>query len=198
MKPVDQTLFGGEVGNCLAACVASIFEIELDKVPNFAAAGDRWGEALAEWASERGWVPLLLHFEQESARPATERLAEMFPGVYSIVSGPAERGLLHATVWRGGAIEHDPHPSRAGLLSIHDVIVFVPLCPGVKPAPASRTRCSRCNGANVEQQWWVNPNTRELIEPAGDHEEAQYGMTWCHDCDAHVELVVDAAAGGVS
>lgn len=119
MLPVDQTRFGRSHGNCLAACLASLLELPLAKVPTFTP--DGWRSELGAWLKRRGLWFLQLNM------PSREALAEVKG--YAIVSGHSERGLLHATVWRGGEMVHDPHPSRAGILDIEDVIVLAPYSP---------------------------------------------------------------------
>lgn len=105
MTPVDQTKFGFPEGNCFAACVASLTGVPLEDVPPFCSR-EGWWEAFCEWLEQRGWYPI-------AGEGAPH---EMIVG-YVIVSGPANRGLDHATIWRHGALVHDPHPSRDGLLS---------------------------------------------------------------------------------
>jgi hypothetical protein len=127
MIPVDQTRFGAPDGNCLAACLASLLELSLDAVPHFT--GEGWRARLGEWLRGRG----LWALEWDAPRGCTidgsrSWLAVNVPG-YAIVSGQATRGLLHATVWRGGELVHDPHPSRAGLLDVEDVLVLVAIDP---------------------------------------------------------------------
>lgn len=81
------------------------------------------------WAKERGFAAVRLMLTQDehvSLERAREHQEDWMPDALAIVSGNAERGHLHATVWRGGEMIHDPHPSRAGLLDVLDVIVFVP------------------------------------------------------------------------
>ena len=122
MTPVDQTIFGGREGNCFAACVATILRLPLEDVPNFCAHED-WFARFDAWLRERGLWPLKFD-------ASAELIDNVARDALGIVSGEAERGLMHATVWRGGAMVHDPHPSRAGLLEVVDVIYIVPLDPG--------------------------------------------------------------------
>lgn len=119
MIPVDQTTVG-DAGNCLAASVASVCHLGLAAVPDLR--GDQWWPILASWLHQFGWAPLYL-----------ETLPASFTG-YCLGLGEGPRGLLHAVVWvggPGGGIAHDPHPSRAGLVSWpHAYVLFVPLNPG--------------------------------------------------------------------
>ncbi len=108
MKPADQTLLHGEQpepGNCMAASIASIFELQIERVPNFAAADNCW-DALDAWLRPRGFVSLRIPRGITYARK-----------VYMMTCGPSPRGngLFHAVVSFRGEIVHDPHPSRAGL-----------------------------------------------------------------------------------
>ena len=127
MIPVDQDRFGLPDGNCLAACVASLLELPLAEVPHFA--GERWRADLDEWLRARGlWALMFVPGAATSLAEASAWLDATVSG-FCIVSGQAARGLLHATVWRGGDLVHDPHPDRAGLLDVEDVIVLVPIDP---------------------------------------------------------------------
>jgi hypothetical protein len=117
MKPVDQTIFGAPEGNCLPACIASLLELSIDDVPHFGA--DNWLDTLTRWLAPRGFYPICATLPTDW-RPA---------GLY-ILAGKSPRGdFLHAVVARGDEIVHDPHPSRAGVLSRHDATLLVPLDP---------------------------------------------------------------------
>lgn len=113
MKPTDQTLFGNKEGNCFASCVASIFEVPLDEVPNFCTTKD-WYERLGAWANERGLYPIMFPYSDEWVPPG-----------YAILSGKSPRGdFLHAVVSFKGEVIHDPHPSKQGILTKADWIIF--------------------------------------------------------------------------
>lgn len=121
MKPVTQTLFGDMKGNCFAACIASLLELELATVPNFCVDHhSRWWDVLNDWLEPRGFVAIML----EGAEMQHYRSA------YVIASGPSPReGVSHSVLYRNGELVHDPHPSRAGLLEVRDVIVLVAIDP---------------------------------------------------------------------
>jgi len=116
--PVDQTRFGSPGGNCLAACVASLLELPLADVPQLGPT--TWLDDLGAWLLKRGLYPICFKIDAPW-RPT---------GLY-ILAGKSPRGdFLHAVVARGDEVVHDPHPSRAGVLSHVDVTLFVPIDPG--------------------------------------------------------------------
>lgn len=124
MIPVDQTQFG-EQGNCFAACVASILEIKLDEVPNFCAKPDGWWLRFLRWMSDRGWGVIVLDLVDSEGASAAAFLNRI-QGYAWIGSGPADRGLLHAVVYCGREMVHDPHPSRAGLQKLEEALFITP------------------------------------------------------------------------
>ena len=124
MIPVDQTVYGGEAGNCLAACIASLLHLEIEAVPNVCEGGDGWFDRLTAWLLPRGMVPLCFK------GPPLPQLG----AALCIVSGASPRGdFLHATVYRGDALVHDPHFSRAGIGEVADTMYLIPLDPMEPP-----------------------------------------------------------------
>jgi hypothetical protein len=99
-------------GNCLQAAVASVLALPLDAVPNFATFL-WWPQAMKFWARGR---MLVVRNEQTATIP--ERLC--------VVGGKSPRGVDHACVAEAGRIVWDPHPSRAGLVSVDEVWWFEP------------------------------------------------------------------------
>jgi hypothetical protein len=140
MIPITQDQFGEE-GNCMAACVASILELSLDQVPNFAAGNNSsgaWFPKMWDFLYPRGFeiVPYYLSGRvnpDDTPLPdevlnfldLPEHLLKVHP--YYLQCGPAARGFSHATVGRGGLIVHDPHPSRAGLIKTDHYLFLCPL-----------------------------------------------------------------------
>lgn len=123
MKPVDQTIFGPELGNCFAACVASVLELPLEDVPNFCEGGDHgWFDRLRAWLRPRGLWALTCKL---GGKPGASD-GGWYPEGLHIAGGQSPRhACLHAVVARGNEIVHDPHPSRAGVLSFEDSVVIV-------------------------------------------------------------------------
>lgn len=121
MKPVDQEHFrhvGAEQwGDCMRATLASLLELPLADVPHFAqeAKGEPsdYYEAIQDWLCARGFLMVMAMGSGQGKFFA--------PGcdhdVYHLISGLSPRGndLHHSVVGKNGQIEHDPHPSRAGL-----------------------------------------------------------------------------------
>ena len=118
MIPVDQTTFGVPGGNCFSACVASLLELPIERVPYFM--GD-FPADFDRWLAARGLF-------QAVYRP--KNLEQFVPReALLIIGGMSARGP-HAVVGNGALeVLHDPHPSRAGLVTIEDVTLLVPLDP---------------------------------------------------------------------
>lgn len=118
MIPVDQDRFGPGVGNCFSAAVASILELPLTDVPFFMT-GDDWYVGFQAWLLARGLVADYYPAYRER------------PDGYAILSGlsPRYEGVYHSVVALDGVLVHDPHPSRAGLLSTLDYIALRPVAP---------------------------------------------------------------------
>lgn len=152
MKQVKQTSFGTQptlpdVGNCLAACVASILELPISQVPNFSFTpnGEDWYEdKLLTWLKTRGFTALFVKYDPELGRL----------GCYCVASGKSPRGdHLHAVVYKDGKVVWDPHPDwRIPILGTSerassflcgeglsskpvDMIFLVPLDPAVISQP---------------------------------------------------------------
>jgi len=110
MIPVEQTILKPPLGNCYAACIASIFEVDLDDVPHCTeeegTAGDSWIEYEArlnrEFFNPRGFMSVII-----------DANAGWVPSTYAVLSAKSPRGdWEHAVVWNGKEIEYDPHPKR--------------------------------------------------------------------------------------
>ena len=140
MKAVDQTNIEPGSGNCLQACLASIFELPIDSVPNFFLHGTDWLEALDKWLDVRfGLSVVLLKFHRE---PGFTR-----PRGWCIASGPTSGYPKHSVVWRDGSILHDPHPERPGLHHLQDLLVITVPDPAAIARSSDRPLQSRAGGA---------------------------------------------------
>lgn len=99
-------------GNCLQAAVASLLDLPLEAVPHFSQFL-WWPQAMSMWARGR------------DLRMVGERTATI-PERLSIVGGRSERGVDHVVIGGQGKVIWDPHPSRAGLVTIKDATWFEP------------------------------------------------------------------------
>jgi hypothetical protein len=99
MKPVFQTIFDSDGGNCLTACIASILELPIDEVPNFAQEhGDNCQNAVEKWLASKGLRFIEIGFSEY------QTFCDTFfncTGEYCILSGPSTYvGRSHAVVGR--------------------------------------------------------------------------------------------------
>lgn len=115
MHKVTQTILhhdpSGIPGNCLQAAVASLLHLPLDAVPHFALHTD-WLEQMSAFCHLHGYRIRMLPPHTHCA--------------YGMAWGPTTRGTRHAVCWADGRMVHDPHPSRAGLLHVSELIAFEP------------------------------------------------------------------------
>lgn len=141
MKPVDQTRFGAPYGNCFPACVATIFELDLEQVPHTCHLDYINGTEQEWWRPFKAWCLDALRVEPITFGAANEWYTEL--DAPCIISGPAVRGLMHSTVWQHGKMVHDPHPDRSGLIKVTEVMLFIPLRPQFLITPVRRTLMRR-------------------------------------------------------
>lgn len=107
MIPINQTKFGYPNGNCLAACLASIFEIPIDNVPDFGNRSD-WYDNFTIWC--------IYKFELYpiDVTIASCEAGNIKPTGYHIINGTSKNGdFHHSVVGRDGELFHDPHPDGA-------------------------------------------------------------------------------------
>lgn len=134
MYPVMQTKFGKD-GNCFSACVASILEVSLAKVPSDPGTGRRvWRDYLAQFGLGMLTVNIGSGWPPEEA--------------WCVAGGQSPRGLPHAVVWRflrdgAGQMAHDPHPNGDGLVGVpKDLTFFVALRPSGAPPAEAAKKCA--------------------------------------------------------
>ncbi len=149
VTPIFQTLLAerpdghtaaGLPGNCLQAAVASLLHLPLEEVPHFAVYVD-WFAAMRRWARDRDgdftYFPIPVPEEYSAAWSGIVAWADQHPAACVLLGGPSPRGPFEHEVV--GKIDlttvHDPHPSRAGLLEVNDVIVY---CQPYDPPPITR------------------------------------------------------------
>jgi len=104
MKEVFQTKFGYPDGNCHAACLASIFELEIETIPNFGV-GPSWYEKFTLWCiAKLGVQPIDIQINDEVFTPSG----------FHMINGPSKNGdFWHSVVGMDGKVFHDPYPGGA-------------------------------------------------------------------------------------
>lgn len=113
----------GVFGDCLKTSVVNLHQgqYDYDEVPHFVQYVDWWG-AMRRWARREG-------FDFNWRLPDKDNaFFYSNPGDLLIASGPSPRGKFWHCVLVNGSLDlvHDPHPSRAGILHIEDLIYVVP------------------------------------------------------------------------
>jgi hypothetical protein len=105
MKPIFQTDVGPDSGNCVSACLASIFELRLEDVH----ISPKGMEGLVDFLGRYYLYPAKVRFENE-----------FVPRGYSIgffrIWELEEH--YHAVVLFDGRVVHDPHPGSKGTASL--------------------------------------------------------------------------------
>jgi hypothetical protein len=111
MKPIHQTTFGQDNGNCFSACIASILEVPLGTVPNFCKdSTGNWRENTNIWLAQFGLAYIDIHL----AGDLRDNLVDYWG--YHVIAGKGPRGVQHAIVGYKGVPYFDPHPSGKMLL----------------------------------------------------------------------------------
>lgn len=123
MKKVYQTIVDSGKGNCMQAATASLFEKELDEVPNFIEEGPEWFQVLIDFykAEGYGW-PMCYDIgnserEREVARQALKYDGGIGGFFDSTVKSQTFEDTYHAVVVDSDLnIVHDPNPNEKALL----------------------------------------------------------------------------------
>jgi len=121
MIPVNQTKLyqanSGHHGNCRAACLASLLELELFMVPPFE-------DMPAFYSSQDLWLKRIFNLELVERRGDYDM--SVLPEFY-IANGLSSRNVLHSVIYSNGVLIHDPHPSKEGILSVEWVNYLRPI-----------------------------------------------------------------------
>lgn len=98
-------------GDCIRACVASILNLDPEKVPHFiedGCDGETVHARIRAWLGERNLAPFWTHFD--GSIPLEDILSlvgEQNPTAYYILYGATADGD-HVVVCRGGEVVHNP------------------------------------------------------------------------------------------
>jgi len=126
MKKVYQTKFGSE-GNCFAACIASLVETDIEKLPFLSDYEDRWDdylEATNELLRTKFEV-IILYGMWEGWE---DYLNKNFKDSFYIVSGDSNKqGLEHAVIYKNGKLNHNPNDRGTEIIKPKHAYVFLKL-----------------------------------------------------------------------
>lgn len=126
MIKVYQTKFGNE-GNCFAACIASLFETQIDTIPFLNDYKDDWEEYLiALNCVLRKEFQVIMHcIEYEVWQ---EWFKSNYKDSYLIVIGDSnKKGFEHAVVYKNEKLYHNPNNRGSRIKNIKYVCFFVKL-----------------------------------------------------------------------
>lgn len=129
MTPVTQTIVANQIpgvrGNCIQACVASVLDLPIEKVPHFGMIEDnkaRFG-AMDAFLNKHGYRLVGFAPASEINNP---QLTKGMNG-YVIASGISPRNRAHVVIYKNGKLVHDVHPARKGLVQLNGFYVIEPI-----------------------------------------------------------------------
>lgn len=125
MHFIEQTRLVAPFGNCFQACLASIFEVSLEEVPDWNINGEgRWLDLYDKWLAERGLAMVDIFINGNPCREFPKSFDVYWIGGFK---SPRFNGT-HAVVMKNHQIVWDPHPQRdMGVGDLVDCTFFVPL-----------------------------------------------------------------------
>jgi hypothetical protein len=137
MKKVYQTIIDKGHGNCMQAVVASLFDLELDDVPNFIEL-DRWFLEMMKFFRDQGYSDICNIYKQRHDTEELKKIAKFDGGIngyfYAIVNSKLWPDRTHAVIVDINLnIVHDPNPNEIyltcipedvlGIMVVHDMII---------------------------------------------------------------------------
>ena len=125
----------GVLGDCWRASIASVIGRPTAEVPHFVrdyfddegSDEARWFAETCRWLTQRHGVTVLYYDSPEAVRSAMRTEISAYPHILIDGISPRYAGIHHVVVGDAntGEIVHDPHPTRAGLVSITGAFVLV-------------------------------------------------------------------------
>jgi predicted RND superfamily exporter protein len=120
MKPVYQTVVDKGLGNCMQAAIASMFELELDDVPNFVLWADNleWYHKYTNFMQAKGFdvetISCNTNFvTKETIYEDLKRAKCINEAIYCSVKSSIFEGGSHAVLINNrGIVIHDPNPNK--------------------------------------------------------------------------------------
>lgn len=130
MKKVFQTVVDKGHGNCMQAAVASLFDLELDEVPNFIEHENGNGSVL-QYMYRKGYDACYINRYRHDTTEFLQKIAHFDGGVngyfYASVQSQTYDDVYHAVVIDMDLnIVHDPNPNQLAMkLTPDDVKNFI-------------------------------------------------------------------------
>lgn len=126
MVKVYQTKVG-DVGNCVAACYATLLNADIDEIPDLVGTGNQHAAEVAMLADKGlGLVRIWLPKDRRTMEQALDGMM-MADGVPYMLSGISPRGIGHRVIGMDGRLYHDPHPDGGGVNDVRAVLFVVAL-----------------------------------------------------------------------
>jgi len=111
MTPVFQTEVSSERGDCLRACVASLFDLEISQVPHFLLFGARWHNIFVHFLQGMGCEFHGSGWAHSHKYPKDHPHFDGF--VLASVKSKTLENVTHAVVMDlDGVVVHDPNPNE--------------------------------------------------------------------------------------
>jgi hypothetical protein len=120
MKKVYQTIVAKDTGNCIQAAIASLFEKELDEVPDFKSYGTKWYLEYQRFFKKMGYgIPIEFHANRHSLK-FMKKILKHDNGVdgffeATVKSQTFENTFHSVIVDTNLKVVHDPNPNQLAL-----------------------------------------------------------------------------------
>ncbi len=162
-------------GGCWPACLAGLTGIQHDALARHVPA-DFKPERDDVWREYRNAIVAELHAHGWTYVDCGTRI----PKGWSVMVGRSERGVDHAVIAFDGALWHDPHPSRAGLVSVKCYELVIPIVglverAGVTADPPSDAVTGDVHAGPSTHEVSVTEKHRiQIISPTGLPNESKF------------------------
>lgn len=134
MKKIFQTIVDRGSGNCMQAAIASLFDMELDEVPNFIEFNENAGFEVMKFVHSLGYEYCnILRDTPGNGTEMLKKVAKFDGGVngffYASVNSQTFEGVSHAVIVNKDLeIVHDPNPNQKAMkLTPSDVTMIMPI-----------------------------------------------------------------------
>lgn len=130
IRQTTQRITGWPWGECVRASYSAVLDIPIDEIPPLDPGtaqrlGQNQGDRERAWLASIGYD--LLEIGVEPPDELAPEVLACAPDVPHLMSGISPRGYGHRVVGVSGRIAWDPHPSRAGLVTVYSIGILTPL-----------------------------------------------------------------------